>query len=348
MKRSIAQKIFIWIYLPVLVLFYTIYKYPLWYVPLDQVVDTFYWFGKSSSFWYATVYTFLVCFVAFRIIVNQKNPYSKSKKSISRYQKNKFVSIFFSQLIFFYLIPFVVPSFIGDRSFFADTYQAPNKDAYVYLYNGFTSLPGFIYIFIVIPVSVWFFGKRYCSWFCACGNLAETVGVTVWGNQWVKEGTPRGERAQKLEWIQYLFMVFAIVFGLFLLADIYKIIVTPGVIHTMRAIQDLVVDLIFGGLIGLGAYPFLGTRIWCRYGCPLAGFMKVFGKYARSQFKVAANDKCKGLDLCTLQCPMGIDVASFAHKNKKPIMGSFSLDNTTCIGCGGCIDVCPVNALEFK
>lgn len=23
------------------------------------------------------------------------------------------------------------------------------------------------------------------------------------------------------------------------------------------------------------------------------------------------------------------------------------LDNTTCIGCGGCIDVCPVNALSF-
>jgi ferredoxin len=43
---------------------------------------------------------------------------------------------------------------------------------------------------------------------------------------------------------------------------------------------------------------------------------------------------------------MGIDVASFAHKDKKPIEVAFGLE-TVCVGCGGCIDVCPVNALSF-
>ena len=45
---------------------------------------------------------------------------------------------------------------------------------------------------------------------------------------------------------------------------------------------------------------------------------------------------------------MGIDVAGYAHKDKVPLKKSFGLDETPCIGCGGCIDVCPVDALSFK
>ena len=45
---------------------------------------------------------------------------------------------------------------------------------------------------------------------------------------------------------------------------------------------------------------------------------------------------------------MGIDVASYAHKDKRPIEVAFGLDDTPCIGCGGCIDVCPVDALSFS
>jgi formate hydrogenlyase subunit 6/NADH:ubiquinone oxidoreductase subunit I len=29
-------------------------------------------------------------------------------------------------------------------------------------------------------------------------------------------------------------------------------------------------------------------------------------------------------------------------------MGSFGLNDTPCIGCGGCIDICPVKGLEFQ
>ena len=76
--------------------------------------------------------------------------------------------------------------------------------------------------------------------------------------------------------------------------------------------------------------------------------MRLWGKFAKSKFKVVANDKCKGLNLCTTQCPMGIDVAAFAHKDKVPTLGSFSLENSPCIGCGGCIDICPVKAIEFQ
>ncbi len=347
--RTKAEIIFICLFLPTVIGFYLIYKYPTWFVPEDKVTETFFWLGKSTSFWYNTVYTGIVCWISALVILKGKTPYGKDKgKKISPYQKNKFISIFLSQFIFFYLIPFYLPTILQGQAFFSDTYGPLNKNAYVYVYNGFTSIGGFMYIFVVVPLSVWFFGKRYCSWFCACGNLAEAIGVTSWGNKWVAERTPRSTTSKKLEVLQYIFLAFAVMFGIVLFLHGIKIITSQSFVDGLRNFQDLTVDLIFGALIGVGAYPFLGTRIWCRYGCPLAAMMRVHGKYAKSKFQVVANEKCRGLGLCTTQCPMGIDVASYAHTNKIPTMGSFGLQNSPCIGCGGCIDICPVKALNFQ
>ena len=36
---------------------------------------------------------------------------------------------------------------------------------------------GIVLTLIIVPVMVYFFGKRwYCSWVCGCGGLAETLG----------------------------------------------------------------------------------------------------------------------------------------------------------------------------
>lgn len=347
--RSTSEKIFIALFLPAVVGFYLIYKYPTWFVDEALVPDYFYWFGKSTGFWYATLYTAIVCGIAGWVVWRGKSPYNKTaEKPLSDYQQKKFLSIFFAQLIVFYLIPFYLPALLGSKPFWGDANLPPNKDAYVYVYNGFTSWSGFVYIFLVVPVSVWFFGKRYCTFFCACGNLAEAIGVTKWGNRWVTDHTPRGPTSQKMEVLQYVFLGFAVLFGLALFLHGWKIISAPSLLQSMRAFQDLAVDLIFGALIGVGAYPFLGTRIWCRYGCPLAGGMRLWGKFAKSRFQVTANSACQGLGLCSKQCPMGIDVASYAHAKGVPKRGSFGLNDTPCIGCGGCVDICPVKALSFQ
>jgi ferredoxin-type protein NapH len=347
--RSKSEIIFIWAFIPTVIGFYLIYKYPTWFVEESQVTSSFYWFGKSTSFWYNTLYTGIVCYIAGSVVWKGSSPYGKDKsKPLSSYQRNKFISIFLAQFMFFYLIPFYLPYLISGKAFFADAYSPLNKNAYVYVYNGFSSLGGFAYVFVLVPLSVWFFGKRYCSWFCACGNLAETIGVTKWGNRWVKEGTPRSAHSKKLEWLQYAFLGFALIFGLVLFLHGWKIITAPSLVDSLRAFQDLAIDLMFGALIGVGSYPFLGTRIWCRFGCPLAGMMRLHGKFAKSKFKVQANHNCKGLGLCTTQCPMGIDVASYAHKNGQPTLGHFGLEQSPCIGCGGCIDICPVKALSFQ
>ena len=347
--RSTKEKIFILFFIPMVVGFYLIYKYPLWFVEEHQVAETFYLWGKSTEFWYASFYTSLVCSLALWVVLRRRTPYGLDQtKPLSTYQRNKFISIFASQLIFFYVIPFIVPGLIDGTLFAQDQYKPPNKDAYVYAYNGFTSAGGFFYVFLLVPLSVWFLGKRYCSWFCSCGNLAEVIGITPWGNKWVQKYTPRSAASKHMEWLQYGFLAFALLFGLVMLFHSYEILKAPSLLHTLREIQDMAVDLMFGALIGIGAYPFLGTRIWCRYGCPLAGLMRLFGKHTRSRFKVQAHSNCKGLNLCSTQCPMGIDVASYAHRNGRALEGSFGLDKSPCVGCGGCVDICPVKALSFQ
>lgn len=348
MKRSKLEWVFICLFVPAIIGFYAVYKYP------EQIlgagVDTRV-LGKNLSFWYSLIYTLVVCIIAGKVLIQNKNSYSfkaNITQPLSPYQRKKFTSIFLVQLVGFFLIPYVISPLLAGKNFWQDDLAYAAKTAHVYLYPGFKSWGMAAYLFLVIPVFVWFFGKRYCSWICSCGNLAETVGVTVWGKKWVKEGTPRGDRANKNHWIQVTVMGFAFLFGAILLVDSMKVIAATGLISKIQAVQDFFVDFMFGSVIGVAAYPFWGTRIWCRYGCPLAKFMELSGRVTKSKFQVAANEKCTGIGLCTQACPMGIDVASYAHINKKPTMGSFGLQNTVCIGCGGCIDVCPTKALSFK
>ncbi|MCP4298208.1 MAG: 4Fe-4S binding protein [Proteobacteria bacterium] len=350
-KRSKGEKIFLVFFLPTIVLGYTLYKCHELFVDLGMVADvrSFYFLEKHPAFWYALVYTGLVCFIAAQVVIKNRSPYKRGKNpKLSKYQRSKFISIFLVQLIFFFLIPFVIIPLSSGDSLLFDRVVPTNLEAYVYVSKAFKSWGGLFYVFILIPISVWFFGKRYCSWFCACGNLAETVGVTTWGKKWVKFKTPTGDKANRMEVLQVVLLVLGLAYGFLLFFDMLKLFTAESLLMAGKYYQDIAVDLVFGALIGVGAYPFMGTRIWCRYGCPLAKGMEFFGRYAGSKFQVKANESCKGLDLCSQTCPMGIDVASYAHKDKKPILGSFSLKSTLCIGCGGCIDICPKDALSFS
>lgn len=348
-RRSKSEWLFLAVFYPVMIVFYVIYKYPRWLLPGESELAAFHLLGKCPGFWYATVYSLLVCGTCLWVLIANRNQYQRSRKKepLSRYQRNKFLSILLVQGIVFYAAPFIIPALRQPGGFFNDPPRIATKDAHVYVFPAFQSWGLAAYVFILIPVAVWFFGKRYCSWFCACGNLAETVGVLPWGARWVRLHTPRGHVAGRLEIIQSVALIFALFFGFMLLLDGAHLFSAPTLLASVRATQDLVVDFLFGSIIGVGAYPILGTRIWCRYGCPLAKGMQLVGRFTRSRFAVVPNQKCKGLGLCSQACPMGIDVASYAHRDKRPIEVAFGLNSTPCIGCGGCIEVCPVDALSF-
>ena len=60
---------------------------------------------------------------------------------------------------------------------------------------------GVFLTFALIPVFVLFHGKRYCSWICGCGGLAETF-----GDRW-RHLAPKGKTAIKWEWMAVVVVV---------------------------------------------------------------------------------------------------------------------------------------------
>ena len=103
------------------------------------------------------------------------------------------------------------------------------------------------------------------------------------------------------------------------------------------------------GILPVTLYPFMGGKVWCRYWCPLAKMMQDASRslYTRLGWSAGstsvANDKCIACNECSRNCQVGIPVMQYALKQEV-------LDNATssCIGCGICVTVCPMDTLYFS
>ncbi len=101
------------------------------------------------------------------------------------------------------------------------------------------------------------------------------------------------------------------------------------------------IGAVFSGVIGVGFYPIMGSRVWCRFGCPMAA---VLGLQQRlfSRFRITTNGgQCISCGNCSNACEMGIDVRAYAQKGENIVRSS-------CVGCGICSAVCPRGVLKLE
>ena len=97
----------------------------------------------------------------------------------------------------------------------------------------------------------------------------------------------------------------------------------------------------FSGVVGVGFYPLLGSRVWCRFGCPMAAILGLQQKFF-SRFRITTNgSQCISCGNCSTYCEMGIDVRDYAQKGKDIVRAS-------CVGCGICAAVCPRGVLKLE
>ncbi len=309
-------------------------------------------FNRPWSFWYTVLYT--VVMTIFGIQAMKRWGFDRK----DRFQIWRYVSLLSFQWIFFFLVPeflfhwAVEYEWVGSRlahdPMFAQ--QAWRSYGLVYawplfFYTFFGSphqvwvVWGVLLSFVVIPIFVLFHGKRYCSWICGCGGLAETL-----GDRW-RHLAPKGKTSISWERMNVVVLGAAVaVTAIVLFRDAFDFLRNPAAAGLKW--YHYLADVWLVGILPVTLYPFFGGKIWCRYWCPLAKMMEIFSTlYTRlgiSRYGIHANEKCIACGECSRNCLVGIDVMSFALK-QEPLNNATS----SCIGCGICVTVCPMDVLGF-
>ena len=308
--------------------------------------------NRPWSFWYTVLYTLFMTVFGFQALKR----WGLDRKD--KFQIWRYVSLISFQWVFFFLIPeflfqwAVRFQWVGARLASDPAFAQQAWRAYgiiyawpLFFYTFFNNPPeiwvvwGVLLAFVIIPVFVLFHGKRYCSWICGCGGLAETF-----GDRW-RHLAPKGRTSIKWEWMNLVVLIAAVVVTVMvLLKDSITFLRHPAA--WSQDTYHLFADVWLVGILPVTLYPFLGGKVWCRYWCPLAKMMhlmsKAYAKLGISRFAIVANDKCIACTECSRNCQVGIDVMSYALKQQV-------LDNATssCIGCGICVSVCPMDTLSF-
>jgi len=297
--------------------------------------------GVTADRWflYGFLYTAAILVFGTRMLVKYRH---------NRYQQVRTLSVMFFQFGFAFLLPQLLKAFQQPEFYF--TYFWPLKPEYLYPWNArdLWAQPGGIGIFMVLwggamtflatPILTFFYGKRwYCSWVCGCGGLAETL-----GDPW-RQLSSKSTLSWKLER--------AIIYTVLALVSLTTISLWINAQSEGRWLAGFSTELsrwygfyigaLFAGVIGVGFYPILGSRVWCRFGCPMAAILGIFQRFF-SRFRITTNgDQCMSCGNCSTYCEMGIDVRAYAQESKNIVRAS-------CVGCGVCAAVCPRGVLRLE
>ena len=274
-------------------------------------------------------------------------------RMLFKYQHNKYhvirtFSVMFFQLGFAFLIPAFLQKLNQPEYYF--TYFWPLKYNYLFpshistLTSNFSALGYFMVFwgaamtFIATPILTYFFGKRwYCSWVCGCGGLAETAGDPF------RHLSNKSLKAWKFErWSIHSVLVFVVLTTLLLwINSVVHGSLLGSISGSFASVYGFLIGAIFSGVIGVGFYPILGNRVWCRFGCPMAAILGMQQKFF-SRFRITTNGgQCISCGNCSTYCEMGIDVKWYAQRGQNIIRSS-------CVGCGICAEVCPRGVLKIE
>lgn len=313
--------------------------------------------GTPASQWfvYGTLYTVLIFSLGIKFIYKYRH---------NRYQVIRTFVVIISQTFLAYLIPEILAGLNYNDSTnlkgeYLGWYDTDLKNAWPLDYDFFNAwhldamqvetyqplgmvflVWGIIFFLVLTPIITYFIGKRwYCSWICGCGGLAETTGDPFRHLSSKKLSAWRFER-----WLIHSILVLVFIMTAVTLYGYFAESATVFGLSIYEYFQKpygFLIGATFSGVIGVGFYPLLGNRVWCRFGCPMAAYIGIFQRF-KSRFRITTNGgQCISCGNCSTYCEMGIDVRFYAQKGENIVRAS-------CVGCGICSAVCPRGVLKLE
>ena len=320
--------------------------------------------AQGPSFYYTLVYSTLIGVFGYRRIKRRNTPYVTWQT----------LSLMVVQWVPLFLLPELILPWMGRNDFFIQgAYLRPAADLFfesydggigveraywrsygfilawpLMVYNWFTSQPmlgwlalGAIQTFVIIPLMIRRWGKgAYCGWICSCGALAETLGDTQ------RHKMPHGRAYNRLNMLgQFVLAAAVVLMALRIVGWVW-----PGgtvdqsfgtwIQGDSPLTYKWIVDVMLGGVLGVGLYFHFSGRTWCRFACPLAALMNIYTRLF-SRFRIFADKaKCISCGQCTRVCHQGIDVMAFANKGRP-------MEDPQCVRCSACVQACPTGVLQF-
>ena len=292
--------------------------------------------GFQQGYLYSLLYTVILAGFGYQALIRWRGIARRKK-----YQTWRFASLISFQVAFFLIVNVVaVQALTVKYAWRAWGLYQPYPlffNTFFWWYEGDPAWivysfigAGLLGTLVAIPIAARNHGKRFCTWVCGCGGLAETL-----GDRW-RHLSAKGKRSRAWEFQAVAVFLASILVGL-LVVGLYQ---SDGN-NLWWKTYDYLVDFWLVAVIPVALYPFFGGKVWCRYWCPLAAYNGLLAKWY-GRLKIQSNDKCISCTQCSKYCQVGVDVMSFA-KNQ----AAFDNGNSACIQCGICIDVCPMDVLSF-
>lgn len=304
--------------------------------PLSRMLS-----GNEASQWffYGLLYTLAILVMGVRMLIKYRH---------SKYHIVRTISVMFFQTSFAFLIPEILVRLNQPYFDFKNIWPLNYNFFFDYNLNQFISsgnlgifmlVWGILLIIIAVPLFSYFYGKRwYCSWVCGCGGLAETLGDPY------RQLSDKSLKAWKIErWMVHGVLAFAVIMTA---AVLYSYFTGNNSIlgvdtNMIRSVYGFLIGAAFAGVVGVGFYPMMGNRVWCRFGCPLAAYIGIIQRF-KSRFRITTNGgQCISCGNCSTYCEMGIDVRWYAQRGQNIVRAS-------CVGCGVCSSVCPRGVLKLE
>lgn len=173
--------------------------------------------------------------------------------------------------------------------------------------------------------------RYFCGWICALGTMQELMGKL--GKKLFKKRFIMPAVIDKpLRYLKYVLLVLILALTWktgTLVINAYDPFAAYA--HIPAGLSEVFTEYLIGMIILIGSLvlSMFYDRFFCKYMCPLGGFLGILSKI--SIFKIKRNaDTCTSCTLCNKKCPVNI-----------PVSGVDTVKSAECISCYECVTSCP-------